>query len=141
MSETTAPAPPLVGTTLFDRLGGYNAIAATADDLTDRLHVNAALNANPAIGQFHDKHEKAGFKYMLTAWVVANTGGPPQVYAGRSMTDAHARLTITSREFDIVMTECRTTFHKFNVPELEMEELMSLLESYRTRIVHSVLLA
>ena len=137
MSQTdTAPMPPLPGPTLFERLGGYNAIAATADDVTDRLYVNATLNANPAIGSFHDKQEKAGFKYMLTAWVVANTGGPPQVYSGRSMDEAHAHLSITNREFDIVMTECRTTFYKFNVPERELEELMALLEGYRTRIVH-----
>lgn len=139
MSQTdTAPMPPLPGPTLFERLGGYNAIAATADDLTDRLYVNATLNANPAIGAFHDKREMAGFKYMLTAWVVANTGGPPHVYAGRPMDEAHAHLSITNREFDIVMTECRTTFYKFNVPERELEELMAILESYRTQIVHRV---
>ena len=128
----------MTGTTqasIYDRLGGYNAIAATADDLTERLYVNATLNANPAIGAFHAKHEKAGFKYMLTGWVVANTGGPKQVYSGRAMGDAHANLSITSREFDIVMTECRTTFYKFNVPERELEEVMALLESYRSTIV------
>ena len=136
MEGTTDPMPPLPGPTLFERLGGYNAIAATADDLTDRLYVNATLNANPAIGAFHDKRDMAGFKYMLTAWVVANTGGPKQVYAGRPMDEAHAHLTITNREFDIVMTECRTTFYKFNVPERELEELMAILESYRGQIVH-----
>ncbi len=130
MSEATTQTR-----SLYDRLGGYNAIAATADDLTDRLYVNATLNANPAIGAFHDKHEKAGFKYMLTAWVVANTGGPAAAYTGRAMPEAHAHLAITAREFDIVMTECRTTFYKFNVPYAELEELMSLLESYRQRIV------
>jgi len=106
MSETTEPSIPLPSPTLFERLGGYNAIAATADDLTDRLYVNATLNANPAIGKFHEQGDKAGFKYMLTAWVVAHTGGPEHVYPGRSMAEAHAHLTITSREFDIVMTEC-----------------------------------
>ena len=121
--------------TLYDRLGGYAAIAATADDLTERLYVNATLNANPAIDAFHAKHEKAGFKYMLTAWVVANTGGPKQVYSGRAMDEAHAKLAITKREFDIVMTECRTTFYKFNVPERELEELMAILESYRDKII------
>ena len=125
------------GASLYDRLGGYNAIAATADDLTDRLYVNAALNANPAIAAFHDKHEKAGFKYMLTAWVVANTGGPKQVYSGRTMDEAHAKLSISAREFDIVMTECRTTFYKFNVPHKELEEMMAILESYKSRIVTS----
>ena len=121
--------------TLYDRLGGYNAIAAAADDLTDRLYVNATLNANPAIGAFHAKHEKAGFKYMLTAWVVANTGGPKQAYTGRAMDEAHSKLSVTKREFDIVMTECRTTFYKLGVPERELEELMALLESYRDKII------
>lgn len=120
--------------TLYERLGGYNAIAAAADDLTDRLYVNATLNANPAIGEFHAKHQKEGFKYMLTAWVVQNTGGP-EAYPGRTMADAHAHLGITKREFDIVMTECRTTFYKFNVPEPELEEMMGILESYRDKII------
>jgi len=121
--------------TLYERLGGYTAIAATADDLTERLYVNATLNANPAIGAFHDKNEKEGFKYLLTAWVVANTGGPAQAYTGRDMAEAHKHLAITKREFDIVMTECRTTFYKFNVPERELEEMMAILESYRPKII------
>lgn len=120
--------------TLYERLGGYKAIAATADDLTERLYVNATLNANPAIGDFHAKCEKEGFKYILTSWVVEKTGGP-KAYIGRDMGEAHAHLSITKREFDIVMTECRTTFYKFNVPEKELEEVMALLESYRDKII------
>lgn len=122
------------GGTLYERLGGYAAIAATADDLTERLYVNATLNANPAINDFHNKQEKEGFKFILSAWVTQFTGGP-SAYFGRPMEEAHAHLAITQREFDIVMTECRTTFYKFNVPERELEELMGLLESYRDKIV------
>lgn len=119
---------------LYERLGGHTAIAATADDLTERLYVNATLNANPAIKEFHDKNEKEGFKFILSAWVTEFTGGP-KAYFGRPMADAHAHLGVTGREFDIVMNECRTTFYKFNVPEAELEELMGLLESYRDKIV------
>ena len=119
---------------LYERLGGYIPIAATADDLTDRLYVNETLNSNPAIKAFHDKHEKAGFKYILTNWVVQATGGP-QVYQGKPMGDAHSHLGITEREFDIVMTECRTTFYKFNVPERELEDLMALLWSYKDEVI------
>lgn len=120
--------------TLYERLGGYNAIAATADDLTERLYVNATLNANPAIKEFHDKGQKEGFKTILAAWVIEETGGP-KAYFGRPLDEAHAHLSITEREFDIVMNECRTTFYKFNVPENELEELMGLLEAYRGRVV------
>ena len=120
--------------TLYERLGGYNAIAATADDLTERLYENATLNANPAIKTFHDKNDRAGFKYILTNWVVQYAGGP-KTYHGRPLGEAHAHLGITEREFDIVMTECRTTFYKFNVPEKELEELMGMLESYRAEVI------
>lgn len=128
MSETSAQP------SLYERLGGYNAIAATADDLTERLYDNATLNANPAIKAFHDKQDRAGFKYILTNWVVQYSGGP-KTYHGRPLGEAHAHLNITEREFDIVMTECRTTFYKFNVPERELEELMGMLESYRAEVI------
>lgn len=120
--------------TLYERLGGYNAIAACSDDLTERLYVNDTLNSNPAIGEFHARGNKEGFKTILSAWVIEFTGGP-KAYFGRPMDEAHAHLKVTDREFSIVMTECRTTLYKFNVPERELEELMGLLESYRSRIV------
>lgn len=120
--------------TLYERLGGYNAIAACSDDLTERLYDNATLNANPAIAEFHHKENRAGFKYILTNWVVQYTGGPKS-YHGKPLGEAHSHLNITEREFDIVMNECRTTFYKFNVPEPELEELMGILESYRAEII------
>lgn len=119
---------------LYERLGGYAAIAACSDDLTERLYVNSTLNANPAIGEFHAKGQKEGFKTILSTWVMEATGGP-KAYFGRPMDEAHAHLKVTEREFDIVMNECRTTLYKFNVPERELEELMGILESYRSKIV------
>jgi Truncated hemoglobins len=119
---------------LYDRLGGYNAIAATVDDLVDRLYVNGTLNANPAIKAVHDLGQKAGFKYIVTAWVIQNTGGP-NIYPGRPLDEAHAHLGITDREFDVVMNECRTTFYKFNVAIKEFDEIMTLLESFRPQVV------
>ena len=120
--------------TLYDRLGGYNAIAMCSDDLTERLYDNATLNANPAIAEFHHKNDREGFKYILTNWVVQYTGGP-KTYHGRPLGEAHKHLGITEREFDIVMNECRTTFYKFNVPHAELEDLMGMLESYRAEVI------
>lgn len=119
---------------LYDRLGGFNPIAATVDDLVDRLYVNGTLNANPAIKAVHDLGNKAGFKYIVTAWVVEKTGGQ-KMYPGRTMDKAHAHLGVTDREFDIVLNECRTTFYKFNVPAKELEEVMAILEAQRPQVV------
>ena len=119
---------------LYERLGGTYAISAAVDDLVDRLYVNGTLNANPAVKAVHDRGEKAGFKFRVTAWLIEKAGGP-MVYGGLPMDDAHAHLNITDREFDVVGTEVLTTLYKLNVPEREIEDLMALLESYRSQVV------
>ena len=39
---------------LYDRIGGYKAVALAVDHLVDKLYVNKTLNQNPAIKQVHD---------------------------------------------------------------------------------------
>ena len=77
---------------------------------------------------------------MLTNWVVQETGGPkiytPDAFGrGKSMKDSHPHLAITNREFNIIMVECLHTFYAFNVPDYEIKQLMTDLESYRNVIV------
>ena len=126
---------------LFTRLGGTYNLAQTVDHLVDKIYVNRALNANPKLKAVHDRPEtKAGFKVMLTNWVIQETGGP-KVYQkdefgrGKSMKDAHPHLAITNREFNIIMVECLQTFYAYNVPDKEIKELMTDLESYRNVVV------
>lgn len=126
---------------LYSRLGGSYNIASTVDHLVDKIYVNRALNANPALKAVHDNVDsKAGFKVMLTNWVINETGGP-KVYLpdpfgrGKSMKDSHPHLKITNREFNIIMVECLHTFYAFNVPDYEIKQLMTGLESYRNVIV------
>ena len=126
---------------LYTRLGGTYNIASTVDHLVDKIYVNRALNANPKLKAVHDRPEtKAGFKVMLTNWVVNEVGGP-KIYVkdefgrGKSMKDSHPHLAITNREFNIIMVECLHTFYAFNVPDYEIKQLMTGLESYRNVIV------
>jgi hemoglobin len=119
---------------LYERIGGYKAVAAAADDLVDRIYVNATLNKNPALKAVHDLNERAAFKLVLATWVMENTGGP-KVYFGRTMDNAHAHLSITNREFDVILHECKETFNKLGVPEKETGELMAGLEAQRPKVV------
>lgn len=127
--------------TLYERLGGVYPIASTVDHLVDKIYVNETLNANPRLKAVHDnKASKAGFKVMLTNWVVQETGGPklyqPDGFGrGKSLKDMHPHLAITDREFDIILNECLHTFYAFNVPQQEINELMAGLEKYRKDIV------
>lgn len=126
---------------LYERLGGTYPIASTVDHLVDKIYVNKGLNANPILNAIHsDKSSKAGFKVMLTNWVVERTGGPKiympdQFGRGKSMKEAHPHLNISNREFDIIMAEAKQTFYAFNVPDKELGELMADLQSFRGDIV------
>ena len=126
---------------LYNRLGGTYNIASTVDHLVDKIYENKGLNANPNLAAIHaNKASKAGFKVMLTNWVVQETGGP-KIYMkdefgrGKSMKDSHPHLNISNREFNIILTECKETFYAFNVPDHEISQLMADLESYRNVIV------
>lgn len=126
---------------LYERLGGTYNIAQTVDHLVDLIYINKGLNANPMLKAVHDREEtKAGFKVMLTNWVVQETGGPkiyqPDPFGrGKSMKDSHPHLNISDREFDIIKTLCLATFYHFNVGNHEIDQLMDDLESYRKVIV------
>ena len=134
MMFAAAPASAADEKSLYERIGGYKAVAAAADDLVDRIYVNATLNKNPALKVVHDLNERAAFKLVLATWVMENTGGP-KVYFGRPMDSAHAHLSITNREFDVILHECKETFNKLGVPEKESGELMAGLEAQRKAVV------
>lgn len=127
--------------TLYARLGGTYNIALTVDHLVNLIYENKGLNANPSLAAIHaNKDTMAGFKVMLTNWVVQETGGPkiyqPDPFGrGKSMKDSHPHLNISNREFDIIKTLCLATFYHFNVGNHEIDQLMDDLESYRKVIV------
>ena len=126
---------------LYARLGGTYNIASTVDHLVDLIYDNKGLNANPILAALHaQKQNKAGFKAMLTNWVVQETGGPkiyqPDEFGrGKNMKDTHPHLNISNREFDIIKTLALATFYHFNIGNHEIDQLMDDLESYRFVIV------
>ena len=89
---------------LYDRLGGVYGMATVVDDFIDRIMVDPRLNANPLVDEAHHRVPPAGFKYLVT-WA---TGGP-QKYAGKSMKDSHARLKITSKEWEAFLDDFQQT--------------------------------
>ena len=119
---------------LYERLGGVYAIAAVVDDFIDRIMIDPRLNANPKVDEAHHRVSKAGFKYLVTEQVCWASGGP-QKYTGRSMSDSHAELGITEPEWQAFLDDLRQTFDKFQVPAVERNELLAIVESTKTDIV------
>ncbi len=121
--------------TLYERLGGAYAIAAAADHLVDRLHVNETLNkANDKVKDFHADQYKAGYKFMVTAWSIEAAGGP-KCYPGKDMFEAHKHLGLTDYEFDVTAHEIRNTLYQLGVPQQETDEFMDIIESYRSKVI------
>lgn len=121
MTETSTPEP-----SLYERVGGIYAIAAVVDRFSDAILVNPKLNANPALRAWTETQVAArlpGLKFGRTIWIAALTGGPFE-YTGLPLGEAHARLRLTSEEFDEVGAEIVRAPNFYNVPEREKKELV-----------------
>jgi len=119
---------------LYDRLGGIYGIASAVDILVERLYSNASANMNPEVKKFHQQQGQAGFKFLVTAWTIEQTGGP-KCYPGRHMDEGHKHLNASQHDFDVVALEIAATLSYVGVPEKEHKELMDIIESYRPMVV------
>src|ERR1700752_1649784 len=115
---------------LYERLGGVYNIATVVDDFTDRIMIDARLNANPLVDEAHHRVPPAGFKYLVTEMVCWATGGP-QKYTGKSMAESHSHLKITNKEWEAFLDDFQKTLDKFAVPTAEQAELKSIVNSTR----------
>ena len=104
---------------LYERLGGYDAISAVVDDFAPKLF-NDPVVGKRFFGMSDDSRE--GFRQKNKNLLCRATGGPCQVIS-RPADVTHGGLGIKASEFDIVVGHIIDTLNKFKVPEKEQEEL------------------
>jgi hemoglobin len=121
---------------LYDRLGGVNAIAMVVDRFSDTIITNPALNVNPALKEWNQKGELPGLKFMRTLWACEATGGPFK-YTGKPLDDAHEDLHLTSDEFDEVGGEIAKALDHFGVPEREKDEFLAAIVAHKDEVVNA----
>ena len=83
--------------TLYERLGGYDAIAAVANDLLPRLR------ADPQLGRFWAHRGEDGImreKQLLIDFLCAGAGGP-MYYRGRDMVLTHKGMRISESDWNV----------------------------------------
>ncbi len=122
--------------TLYERLGGVDAIAAVVDRFSDHIVTNPKLNVNPALKEFNENGNLPGLKFMRTLWVCAVAGGPFE-YTGKPLDQAHEHLRITSEEFDEVGAEIQRALAHFNVPEREQQEVLGAIVAHKHEVVNA----
>ncbi len=117
--------------TLYERLGGFDAISAVVDDFAEKLF-NDPVVGKRFFGMSDDSRE--GFRQKNKNLVCNVTGGPCKIIS-RSAARTHDGLGIMASEFAIVAQHLVDTLNKFNVPEKEHNELMAIIASLRPDIV------
>lgn len=113
---------------LFDRLGGKEAVVAVVDDFVARVAGDNRINAK------FGRTDVPRLKAMLVEQVCAATGGPV-IYTGRGMRETHDRMGVTAGEFDALVGDLVATLKQFNVPKAEQDDLLGILGPLRGDIV------
>ena len=100
---------------LYDRLGGYNAISAVVDDFV------ANVAADKRINKFFAKANVPRLKARLVEQLCQASGGPC-VYTGADMKTAHAGMGVRNRDFDALVQDLGKSLNKFKVPKAEQKK-------------------
>lgn len=117
--------------TLYQRLGGYDAVAAVTDEFIGRLATDEQ-EKRFFIGFSTDS--KMRIRQLIVDLICKSTGGPC-VYSGRDMKTAHAGAGITKSDWDHTLQIFGEVLNKFKVPEKEQKELAALLAPLEKDIV------
>lgn len=117
--------------TLYQRLGGYDALAAVTDDFIGRLATDEKL-AKFFIGLSNDSKKKV--RQHVIDFLCLATGGPC-VYTGRDMKTVHTGLNITKDEWDLSVKHLTATLDEFKVPAKEKGEVLKAIGELEKDIV------
>ncbi len=117
--------------TLYERLGGYDAITAVANNLLPRLE------ADKLLGRFWAHRGEDGIareKQLLIDYLSNCTGGPVY-YTGRAMKLSHKGMRIGEADWQAFLGHLHATLDAFQVPKQERGEVLAFIESMKADIV------
>ena len=116
---------------LFERLGGYEVIAAIIDDLYARME------ADPSLQRFRKGRtpESLSRERLLFVDQICALSGGPCLYTGRDMKTAHAGMGITGSEWGQTMGYTAASLDKLKIPAKEKAEFLAIFERFRGEII------
>ena len=116
---------------LYERLGGYEAICAVSEDLLPRLMLDSRLK------RFWDNRGEDGLnreKQLLIDFLCASSGGP-MYYTGRDMKVSHKGMKISEADWTAFLGHANATLDAFKVPPKERSEVVAFVQSLKKDIV------
>jgi hemoglobin len=119
--------------TLYERLGGYDAICAVTNDLLPRLQADAQL------ARFWRHRGEDGLKrekQLLIDFLCYSAGGP-LYYTGRDMKTSHQGMKISDGDWSAFLGHLHVTLDTFRVPQAERDEVVAFIQSTKSDIVEA----
>jgi hemoglobin len=116
---------------LYERLGGYDAIRAVVNNLLPRLQADAVL------ARFWQNRGADGIereKQLLVDFLCAQAGGP-MYYTGRDMVLSHRGMKISERDWTAFIGHLNATLDAFKLPPAERADVVNFIQSTRAEIV------
>jgi hemoglobin len=114
--------------TLYERLGGRDAIGAVVDEFYDRVL------EDERVAYYFEDVDMQRQRAHQTQFISSVTGGPVE-YSGAEMEAAHKGMGITSTEFEAIATHLDETLESFDVADADRRAVMEEVASYRPEIV------
>lgn len=116
-------------TSLYQRLGGKDAIAAVVAEFVANVAADPRINARFATTDI------SRLKLLLTEQICQGSGGPCQ-YSGRDMRTTHRGMDISEAEFDALVEDLIKALNTFKVGAREQDELLAILGPMKPDIVN-----
>lgn len=121
-------------TTLYERLGQSEGIAALVDDIVDAHLRNPVIKARyEPLASDPQKFEDA--KKHLRNFLGTGSGGPED-YAGRSMPDTHRGMNISAAEYMAACDDIMNTLEAHEVDEQARKDVLFIAWSLKDEIMH-----
>ena len=120
-------------TTLYERLGGYDALSAVANDLLPRLQADSRL------ARFWQNRGEDGVnreKQLLVDFLCSSAGGP-MYYTGRDMKTSHKGMKISQNDWSAFLGHLNATLENFKVPQAERDQVVAFIQSTKPDIVEA----
>lgn len=118
---------------LYERLGGYDGIAAFANDLLPRLQADSQL------GRFWQHRGDDGIareKQLLVDYLCACAGGPIY-YTGREMKISHKGMKISETDWSVFLQHAAATMEALKLPKQECDEIVGFVLKLKADIVEA----
>lgn len=120
--------------TLYERLGAADGIAALVDGIVDAHLRNPAIKARyEPLAKEPERLEQA--KQHLRDFLGAGSGGP-ETYSGRDMVETHTGMNVSAAEYMAAVDDIMNTLDSHGIDEQSRKDVLFIAWSLKGEIMH-----